>query len=196
MLDFHQIIFLLPIDLFYEYAKTCFKFVDWENTFQRHVAGQCIELVSFIVPKWCDMCLYSILWLIRVWFLDCHASDDSFARFIDALKVNTTLIEIRLCGTLNCFICLCYHYDYHFFFSICLIENYFGNDGAKYIADVLKVNTTFTSIEISCQCFCFEKKILYFKIFFANKQTITFDAMAPHNLRKCWKWTQRCVQWN
>jgi len=55
---------------------------------------------------------------------DCRVTDNRFEQFIEALKVNTTLIKIDLSA------------------------NQLGNDGAKYIADVLKVNTTLKSLDI------------------------------------------------
>jgi len=54
----------------------------------------------------------------------CSVTDNSFVQFIEALKVNTTLTDVYLNG------------------------NKLGNDGAKYIADVLKVNTTLKILDI------------------------------------------------
>eukprot|EP00019_Armaparvus_languidus_P004152 CAMPEP_0168604022 /NCGR_PEP_ID=MMETSP0420-20121227/15064_1 /TAXON_ID=498008 /ORGANISM="Pessonella sp." /LENGTH=292 /DNA_ID=CAMNT_0008643089 /DNA_START=46 /DNA_END=922 /DNA_ORIENTATION=- len=81
--------------------------------------------LNVLIEKICcnDTSLGSVLDCYdSLWERGCRVTDDSFAQFIEALKVNTTLTEI----------------DFG--------ENELGDEGAKYIGDVLKVNTTLKSI--------------------------------------------------
>ena len=92
--------------------------------------------------------------------------DDSFLQFIEALKVNTSLTGIDLSGTFKLFhdspshLSLFAVIDLQFSCLNCLIlGNEIDNDDAKYIADVLKVNTTLTILDFGCElislCFFF-----------------------------------------
>ena len=89
--------------------------------------------------------------------VECSVTDDRFIQFIEALKVNTTLTKLKLGGTFN----LCHVLSliiiidvmFFFVFKLLYVANGLGNDGVKYIADVLKVNTTLTSIKLHCEAF-------------------------------------------
>lgn len=85
----------------YEYEKSWIKFVDWENSFQQYIAGQCTGVDQFIA--WYDVVFYSGRWLIVLCFVGCRVTDDSFVQFIEALKENTTLTAIDLSGTFKLF---------------------------------------------------------------------------------------------
>ena len=85
----------------------------------------------------------------------------SFAQFIEALEVNTTLTAINLHGIsklfhafrYNSFCFLFGHWFTIFVFELFSLENKLGDDGAKYLAHVLKVNTTLTSISMQRKSF-------------------------------------------
>ena len=91
-------------------------------------------------------------------------TDNGFVQLIEALKVNTTLIKIDLSST---FLKFCHVFRYlsfkYFIFSLTIftinvfyLENNLGDDGLKFIADVMKVNKTLKSISIRCESFfCF-----------------------------------------
>jgi hypothetical protein len=77
--------------------------------------------------------------------LDTNIGDDGTAAIASALKNNTTLASIDLCGVYgNC--CL-YNAD------CCTLGTSVGDDGAKAIADALESNTTLTSIHLGSKCF-------------------------------------------
>ena len=82
-------------------------------------------------------------------------SDDGFVQFIEALKVNTTLGEICLGGIFKLFYECRYHSLLFRVIDVCnlCVGTELGNDGAKYIADVLKVSTTLKSILIYSEAF-------------------------------------------
>ena len=73
-------------------------------------------------------------------------------QFVEALKVNTTLTEIdltsifRLPHVLSLLLMIAI-----FLLKLFYLGNNLGNDGAKYIADVLKVNTTLTVLILGCE---------------------------------------------
>ena len=94
-------------------------------------------------------------------FAGCRVTDNGFVQLIEALKVNTTLIKIDLSST---FLKFCHVFRYlsfkYFIFSLTIftinvfyLENNLGDDGLKFIADVMKVNKTLKSISIRCESF-------------------------------------------
>jgi len=91
-------------------------------------------------------------------------TDDCFVQFIDSLKVNTTLTELDFSRTLKIISCVFVMNNLLFSFvdfEIFMFQLFFdsdnklGDDGAKYVADVLKLNRTLNSIRIHCEDFIF-----------------------------------------
>ena len=91
-------------------------------------------------------------------------------QFVEALKVNTTLTEIdltsifRLPHVLSLLLMIAI-----FLLKLFYLGNNLGNDGAKYIADVLKVNTTLEFLDIGCESFFCLFVFLFFRLPFFSR---------------------------
>jgi len=79
------------------------------------------ELDELIEKIGSSCVLFSTMTDSSCWFIGCRVSDVSFVQFIEALKVNTTLIEIYLGGTFKLF---------HMF---CCLQSLFSVIGLQYL---------------------------------------------------------------
>ena len=76
-----------------------------------------------------------------------------------------------------------------FFFILFCLANKLGDDGAKYIADVLKVNTTLKSLDIGCESFfcCYyvesEEAKFVLKTMLSAKQSLVSKKVSDNTVR-------------